>query len=125
MGGQCPTFHISECFHIKRLACTYGKWEMLNLLGLSLRNFNDFVCRVVTMVGCYSHVLAYSNIYYENFLNTIQAKYWLDMIVINSYMHGTYGLKCELYNCCRILACLCLKLLLGFLVLTQFRPSLH
>jgi hypothetical protein len=42
-----------------------------------------------------------THIYYEKIYNTIQA--WLDVIVIDYYMHGIYGLKCELYSCCRFL----------------------
>jgi len=55
--GQCLAFHMYECFHIKKLACTYGKLEMLNLLGLSLCNFIDLVYTSVHHGGCYSHLL--------------------------------------------------------------------
>lgn len=96
MGGQCPSFHIDECFHIKRLALYIWEIGMLNLLRLSLFNFINLVYKIM---GCYSHVLAYSIIYYENFWNIVQAKYWLDVLVIDYYMHGIYGLKYELYSC--------------------------
>jgi hypothetical protein len=96
MCGQCLAFHIYECFHIKRLACAYGKLKMLNLLGLSLCNFINLVYTSFHHVGCYSHLL-------WKLLEYSPSWYWLDVIVTDYYMHDIYGLKCELYSCCRFL----------------------
>jgi len=92
MCGQCLAFHIYECFHIKRLACTYRKLEMLNLLGLSLCNFIDLVYTSVHHGGCYSHL-------WWKLLEYSPSWYWLDVIITDYYMHDIYGLKCEFYSC--------------------------
>jgi hypothetical protein len=117
-GWQMPIFPHRWMFSHKK-TCLYI-WEigMLNLLGLSFCNFINLMYKMATIMGCYSHVSAYSNIYHENFWNIVQAKYWLDMVVTDYYMHGIYGLKCELYSCF-----IYLKLIQSMSILSTFYQS--